>query len=68
MLTPVAWKVFNRLKVISSPLVVDNVYIVLFLKMLEMSGTNTRHVCTYLNAFIMVVANIVTKFQNVDIF
>ena len=30
--------------------------------------TNTRHVCTYLNVLLMVIPNIVTKFQNLDIF
>ena len=30
--------------------------------------TNTRHVWTNLNAFLMVIPNIVTKFQNFDIF
>ena len=28
--------------------------------------TNTRHVCTYFNAFLMVIPNIVTKFPNFD--
>ena len=28
--------------------------------------TNTRHVCTYLNTFFVVIPNIVTKFLNVD--
>ena len=27
-----------------------------------------RHICTYFNAFFMVIPNIVTKFQNFDIF
>ena len=27
-----------------------------------------RHICTYLNAFLMVIQNIVTKFQKFDIF
>ena len=31
-------------------------------------STNTRHVCTYLNAFLMVIPSIVTKFQTFDIF
>ena len=30
--------------------------------------TDTRYVCTYLNAFFMVMPKIVTKFQNFDIF
>ena len=30
--------------------------------------TNTWHVCTYLNAFIMMISNIVMKFNNFDIF
>ena len=30
--------------------------------------TNTRYVCTYLNAFFVLIPDIVTKFQNVDIF
>ena len=29
--------------------------------------TNTRHVCTYFNAFLIVIPNIDTKFQNFDI-
>ena len=31
-------------------------------------STNIRHVCTYLNAFSMLMPNKVTKIQNVDIF
>ena len=30
--------------------------------------TDTRHVCTYLNAFSMVIPNIVMKFNNFDIY
>ena len=30
--------------------------------------TNTRHVCTYLDAFLRVIPILVTKFQNVDSF
>ena len=30
--------------------------------------TNTRHVCTYLNAFLIVIPNIVMKFQHFDRF
>ena len=30
--------------------------------------TNTRHVCTYLNAFPMVISNILVKFHNFDSF
>ena len=30
--------------------------------------TNTRHDCTYFNAFSMVISNIATRFKNVDIF
>ena len=30
--------------------------------------TNTRHVCTYLNAVLMVIPNIVNKFQNIEFF
>ena len=29
---------------------------------------NTRHVCTYFNAFFMLIPNIVTPFRNFDIF
>ena len=29
---------------------------------------NTSHICTYLNIFLMMIHNIVTKFQNVDVF
>ena len=29
---------------------------------------NTRHVCTYLNADVMVIPNIVMKFNNLNIF
>ena len=41
--------------------------IVLFLKMSYFSK-NTRHVCTYLNAFLMVIINIVMKFNYFDNF
>ena len=34
----------------------------------QISKSNTRHVCTYINAFLMVIPNIFTKFQNLDIF
>ena len=40
--------------------------IVLFFKIVEISHifkTNTRHVCTYLNAFLMVISNMVTNFS-----
>ena len=30
--------------------------------------TNTRHVCTYLNAILMIIPNMVMKFHNSDIF
>ena len=45
-----------------------------FLKILTFQGylinylTNTRHVGTYLNVFLMVIPNMDMKFQNVDIF
>ena len=44
--------------------------VVLFLKIHEISHifkSNTRHVCTYLIAFLMVIPNIVTKFNNFKI-
>ena len=30
--------------------------------------TNTRYVCTYVNAFLMVIPNVVTKYKNCEIF
>ena len=35
---------------------------------LVINRPNTRHVGTYLNAFLMVILNMVMKFSNVDIF